>query len=156
MAGFGFSSLNIDFPETTSSIMMIAYLSITACAVGFQLCAILNAATMSVFGVGKFLRGGEGIKSANEAVLVLEEKSEITMQFFLMGFACIILSSALKSFVLHSFINGLIVSGGLCFMAWYMIKVGTRIKENLYVEKTNAISGEIVNHQVNDPTNIKL
>ena len=35
MAGFGFSSLNIDFPETTSSIMMIAYLSITACAVGF-------------------------------------------------------------------------------------------------------------------------
>ena len=96
---------------------------------------------MSVFGVGKFLRGADGIKSANEAIEVMEDKSEITMQFFLMGFACIILSSSLKSFVLHSLINALIVSGGLLAMAFYMVKVGTRIKENLYVEKTNAISG---------------
>ena len=96
---------------------------------------------MSVFGVGKFLRGRDGIKSANEAVQVLEEKSEITMQFFLMGFACIIISSMLKSFVLHSFINAIIVSSGLIAMAFYMTKVGTRIKDNLYVEKTNAISG---------------
>ena len=79
MAGFGFSSLKIDFPETTSSIMMIAYLSITACAIGFELVAILNAATCSVFGVGKFLRGKDGLKDANEAVEVLEEKSELTM-----------------------------------------------------------------------------
>ena len=75
---------------------------------------------MSVFGVGKFLRGRDGIKSANEAVQVLEEKSEITMQFFLMGFACIIISSMLKSFVLHSFINAIIVSVGLIAMAIYM------------------------------------
>ena len=79
MAGFGFSSLHITFPPTTSTMMQIAYLSITACAIGFELCAILNSATCSVFGVGKFLRGNEGLKSANDAVNVLDEKSEITM-----------------------------------------------------------------------------
>ena len=143
MAGFGFSSLKIDFPETTSSIMMIAYLSITACAIGFELVAILNAATCSVFGVGKFLRGKDGLKDANEAVEVLEEKSELTMQFFLLGFACIIISSSLKAFVLHSFINAVIVSVGLLVMAYYMYEVVVRIADKLYVEKTTAISGKI-------------
>ena len=79
MAGFAFSSLSISFPQKTSTMMQIAYLTITACAIGFELCAILNSATCSVFGVGKFLRGKEGLKSANDAVNVLDEKSEATM-----------------------------------------------------------------------------
>jgi len=73
-----------------------------------------------------------------------------------MGFACIIISSSLKSFVLHSFINAIIVSSGLLAMSYYMVIVGTRIKDNLYVEKSTAISGQIDDNQVHDPTNIKL
>ena len=73
-----------------------------------------------------------------------------------MGFACIIISSSLKSFVLHSFINAIIVSVGLLGMSYYMLEVGNRIKEKLYVEKTTAISGKIDHDQVYDPTNIKL
>lgn len=73
-----------------------------------------------------------------------------------MGFACIIVSSILKSFVLHSFINAMIVSSGLIGMSYYMLIVGQRIKDNLYVEKSTAISGKIDDHQVNDPTNTKL
>lgn len=79
MAGFGFGSLHIAFPDSTPTIIQIAYLSITACAIGFELCAILNAATCSVFGVGKFLRGKNGLQDANDAVQVLDDKSEITM-----------------------------------------------------------------------------
>ena len=79
MAGFGFASLKISFPDDTSTLMQISYLSVTAMAIGFELCAILNSATCSVFGPGKFLRGRDGLKSANEAVSVLEEKSEITL-----------------------------------------------------------------------------
>jgi len=65
MAGFAFGSLKIDFPDGTSQMMQIFYLCITACAIGFELCAILNSATCSVFGPGKFLRGRDGLASAN-------------------------------------------------------------------------------------------
>jgi hypothetical protein len=61
LAGFGFSSLKMSFPEKTSMFLEIIYLGITACAIGLELCAILNSATCSVFGPGKFLRGSEGI-----------------------------------------------------------------------------------------------
>lgn len=50
LAGFGFSSLKMQFPEDTSIIVEIIYLAITASAVGLELCAILNAACCSVFG----------------------------------------------------------------------------------------------------------
>ena len=50
LAGFGFSSLKMQFPPGTSTIIEIVYLSITACAIGFELCAILNSACCSVFG----------------------------------------------------------------------------------------------------------
>ena len=64
LAGFGFSSLKMDFPKNTSTLVQILYLSFTASAIGLELCAILNAATCSVFGPGKFLRGRGGIESA--------------------------------------------------------------------------------------------
>ena len=133
MAGFGFGSLKIDFPDKTSYTMQVLYLSVTASAIGFELCAILNSATCAVFGPGKFLRGKEGIKSANEAVSVLEEKSEITIQYFLAGFACIIISSILKSFILHKFWNAFIVSIALLIMSIWLINIGKRIKKRLYV-----------------------
>ena len=121
MAGFGFGSLKIEFPDNCPFVLQVAYLSITACAIGFELCAILNSATCSVFGPGKFLRGKNGLQSANEAVSVLEEKSEITLSYFLMGFACIVISSSLKAFILHHFINALIVSFGLFIMSIFLI-----------------------------------
>jgi len=64
LAGFGFSSLKMDFPEKTSILMQILYLSFTAAAIGFELCAIINASTCSVFGPGKFLRGKGGVNAA--------------------------------------------------------------------------------------------
>ena len=65
MAGFGFASLKIQFSPGTPLVLQIAYLSVTACAIGLELCAILNAATCSVFGPGMFLRGKDGFASAN-------------------------------------------------------------------------------------------
>jgi hypothetical protein len=50
LAGFGFSSLKMHFPESTPIIIQIVYLAVTASAVGLELCAILNAACCSVFG----------------------------------------------------------------------------------------------------------
>ena len=72
----------------------------TASAIGLELCAILNSAVCSVFGPGKFLRGRDGFKSANEAISVMEDKSEVTLAYFLSGFACIVVSSMLKAFLL--------------------------------------------------------
>ena len=73
-----------------------------------------------------------------------------------MGFACIIASSSLKAFILHTFLNALIVSVGLIAVAFYLLHVGQRIMGKLYVEKRTAISGLIQGDQVMDPTNTKL
>ena len=99
LAGFGFSSLRMSFPESTPTVLQILYLAFTACAIGLELCAILNAATCSVFGPGKFLRGKGGIQAAEEAVKVLEDKCDITITYFMVGLICIVLSSALKAFI---------------------------------------------------------
>jgi hypothetical protein len=109
-----------------------------------------------VFGPGKFLRGRDGLKSADQAVSVLEEKSEITMQYFLSGFCCIIISSILKSFILHTFMNALIVSIGLVIMSFFLVNTGMRIKDELYVESKQAITGQIRKDQIIDPTNAQL
>mgnify|MGYP007072166538 CR=1 FL=1 len=143
LAGFGFSSLRMSFPKGTSTITQILYLSFTACAIGLELCAILNAATCSVFGPGKFLRGKAGIKSAEEAVKVLEEKAETTIGYFMVGLICIVLSSSLKAFILYSFILACIVTAGLTFMTYVLVKTGRRIFANMYVDKDVAISGKI-------------
>ena len=55
LAGFGFSSLKMQFPASTPIIIQIIYLGITASAVGLELCAILNAACCSVFGISNCL-----------------------------------------------------------------------------------------------------
>ena len=156
MAGFGFSSMKMDFPAGTSEMIQIVYLSVTAAAIGFELCAILNSAIISVFGPGKFLRGHQGLQSAKEAVQVMEDYSEPTMQYFTMGFFCIIASSSLKAFILHSFISAVIVTGGLILMGKYLLQVGLRIKDSLYVQKESALTGEIRKDQIQDPTDVRL
>jgi len=50
LAGFGFSSLKMNFPPSTPMILEIVYLAVTATAIGLELCAILNSACCSVFG----------------------------------------------------------------------------------------------------------
>ena len=99
LAGFGFSSLHMEFPSQTNILIQILYLSITASAIGLELCAILNAATCSVFGPGKFLRGRGGLEAAEDVVKVLEDKIDITLGYFMTGLYCILLSSGLKAFI---------------------------------------------------------
>ncbi len=130
------------------------YLSVTACAIGLELCAILNSATCSVFGPGKFLRGKGGIESAEQAVKVLEDKTEVTLGYFMTGLYCIVLSSSLKAFIQYSLLNASIVCAGLVMMTYTLIVTGRRIFKNLYVDHRSAKTGKI--DRIIDPTNIKL
>ena len=68
LAGFGFSSLKMQFPSTTPMLVEIVYLAITASAVGLELCAILNSACCSVFGKPH---------NSNHMIQVLENFSEV-------------------------------------------------------------------------------
>jgi len=87
---------------------------------------------------------------------VLEEKSEITLAYFMIGLYCIVISSALKAFILYTLWNALVVSCGLVGMTYMLVSAGKRIFNNMYVEKDKAIRGKIEREQVYDPTNIKL
>lgn len=154
ICGFGFSSLKMDFPPKTSILIQILYLSFTASAIGFELMAIINASTCSVFGPGKFLRGKGGIKAAENVVKVLEEKSEPTLYYFYYGLFCIVVSSAFKAFIQYSILNALIVSFGLLCITYMLYTAGNRIVADMYVAKDKAISGRIEKNQINDPTNV--
>ena len=156
LAGFGFSSLRMSFPDDTLTVIQILYLAFTACAIGLELCAILNAATCSVFGPGKFLRGKGGLAAAEQAVQVLEDKTDITLGYFMGGLVCILISSSLKAYIQYSFLNASVVTIGLVFMAYILVHSGRRIFTEMYVEKGTAISGKISQDQVFDPSNIKL
>ncbi len=87
---------------------------------------------------------------------MLEEKSEITLAYFMIGLYCIVISSALKAFILYTLWNALVVTGGLVLMTYMLVGAGKRIFNNMYVEKDKAIRGKIDREQIYDPTNIKL
>ncbi len=74
----------------------------------------------------------------------------------MMGLYCIVLSSALKAFILYTLWNALVVAGGLVMMTFILVEAGKRIFNNMYVEKNAAIRGKIEKEQVYDPTNIKI
>ena len=156
LAGFGFSSLRMSFPDHTSIVFEILYLGFTAGAIGLELCAILNASTCSVFGPGKFLRGKGGIEAAEQVISVLEEKIDITLGYFMAGLVCIVISSSLKAFIQYSFINAVVVSIGLVFMTYILVISGRRIFKSMYVEKGTGISGKIGRDQIYDPTKVQL
>jgi hypothetical protein len=61
----------------------------------------------------------------------------------MIGLYCIVLSSALKAFILYSLWNALVVTAGLVFMTYMLISAGKRIFDNMYVEKEKAIRGKI-------------
>ena len=143
LAGFGFSSLKMSFPDNTSIVFQILYLAFTACAIGLELCAILNSATCSVFGPGKFLRGKGGVAAAEQVVAVLEDKMDVTIGYFMAGLICIVISSSLKAFIQYSLINAIIVTIGLIFMTYVLVISGRRIFKNMYVEPGTATSGKI-------------
>ena len=125
----------MSFPDHTSIVFEILYLSFTSAAIGLELCAILNAATCSVFGPGKFLRGKGGLAAAESVVAVLEDKTDITLGYFMAGLMCIVISSSLKAFIQYSFINAVIVSVGLVFMTYVLVQSGRRIFKSMYVDK---------------------
>ena len=129
-----------------------------------------------MIGHGKFLRGTGGIHSADKAVQVLEDKSEVTVTYFMLGLYCIVMSSALKAFILYTLWNAIIVLLGLMVMTYYLIKagkyrwlhlqpsnlsllifsIGRRIFNELYVEKDDKITGKINKDQIFDPTNVQF
>ena len=74
----------------------------------------------------------------------------------MLGLYCIVVSSALKAFILYTLWNACVVAAGLVVMTYILVGAGKRIFTNMYVEKDQAIRGKIERNQVNDPTNIKF
>ena len=70
------------------------------------------------------MRGQGGIQAAEKAVQVLEDKSEITLTYFMMGLYCIVISSALKAFILYTLWNACVVAAGLTLMTYVLVTAG--------------------------------
>ncbi len=156
LAGFAFSSLKTSLPPDSDVVILVLFLSLTAASIGFQLCAIMNSCACSVFGPGLFLRGPEGMRSAEKAIDVLQFKSDQTLKYFIMGVACTIMSCMLKSFLLYSTFEGIIVTLVLLAMSFVLNSHARNIFHSLYVPPESAISGKIEQSQVADPTNVRF
>lgn len=64
------------------------------------------------------------MQAAEKAVQVLEDKSEITLTYFMMGLYCIVISSALKAFILYTLWNACVVAAGLALMTYVLVTAG--------------------------------
>jgi hypothetical protein len=55
---------------------------------------------------------------------VLEEKSEITLTYFMLGLYSIVISSAFKAFIMYTLWNACVVSAGLVLMTFILVNAG--------------------------------
>ena len=61
----------------------------------------------------------------------------------MIGLYCIVISSALKAFILYTLWNALVVTAGLVGMTYLLVGAGKSFFNNMYVEKDKAIRGKI-------------
>ena len=143
LAGFAFSALKTSLPKEADPIVTVIFLGLTSASIGFQLCAIMNSCACSVFGPGLFLRGPEGMRSAEKAIDVLQRKSDQTLKFFILGVACTILSCLIKSFLLYNPFEAIVVSLILMIMSFFLNDHARASFKALYVPPETAITGKI-------------
>lgn len=96
------------------------------------------------------------MKSAEKAIDVLQLKSDQTLKYFILGVACTIISCILKSFLLYSPFEGIVVAIVLLIMSLMLYDYGKTSFHALYVPPESAVSGRIEQEQVRDPTNVRI
>jgi hypothetical protein len=98
------------------------------------------------------LRGNRGLKSMEVAVDVLQNKSEQTLKYFMMGLYGQIISSAILAWIRYSALNALLINMGLAGLCIFIMKWAEQIFSDLYVKKEEALVGQIRAEQVADPS----
>jgi hypothetical protein len=152
LAGFAYRALTSHIPEETNLLVSTVFYAITAAAVGLEVIAISNSAFCTVYGPGMALRGNRGLKSMEVAVDVLQNKSEQTLKYFMMGLYGQIISSAILAWIRYSALNALLINMGLAGLCIFIMKWAEQIFSDLYVKKEEALVGQIRAEQVADPS----
>lgn len=151
-AGFAYNTLKATLPPATYLILRLLFLSITCLSVGFEVCAISNCAFCCLFGPGMALRGPNGLKSMEQAVNVLQERSEQTLSYLMYGLYGQIGSSMVLAWMKYDFFSAFVITCGLCVLLLLVYRYSKLIFQALIVKAEEAISGHISGAQVADPT----
>merc|ERR1719230_684502 len=86
-------------PEGTNVILEVAYVSLTAFALGFELCVCMSCTFCCIFGKGLALRGPHGARSVHVAVDNLQKEQRLVFTQFLVGIVAYLLSHMIQMWV---------------------------------------------------------
>mmetsp|Transcript_51489 Transcript_51489/g.130833 ORF Transcript_51489/g.130833 Transcript_51489/m.130833 type:complete len:217 (+) Transcript_51489:112-762(+) len=142
-AGFSFDHITDPVPEGTALWMEVAYVSLTAIALGFELCVCMSCTFCCIFGKGLALRGPHGARSVHVAVENLEKEQRLVFTQFVTGIIAYLLSHILQLWIYFRPRIALTVSIPLVifvvtigYYVWYIVNA-------LVLDDSKALTGQI-------------
>merc|ERR1719335_1342708 len=86
-------------PEGTNVLLEVTYVSLTAFALGFELCVCMSCTFCCIFGKGLALRGPHGSRSIHVAVDNLQKEQKLVFTQFMLGGLGYLLSHVIEMWI---------------------------------------------------------
>merc|ERR1719230_460094 len=134
-AGFAFEQITEPVPEGTDLLLEVIYVTLTAIALGFELCVCMSCTFCCIFGKGLALRGPHGSRSVHVAVDNLQKEQKLVFTQFMMGILGYLLSHVIALWIYFKPRIAIMVSLPLCFFFVLIVYVAVDITSKLQVRE---------------------
>mmetsp|Transcript_120066 Transcript_120066/g.299502 ORF Transcript_120066/g.299502 Transcript_120066/m.299502 type:complete len:221 (-) Transcript_120066:26-688(-) len=142
-AGFAFEQITEPVPEGTDMWMEVVYVTLTAVALGFELCVCMSCTFCCIFGKGLALRGPHGARSMHVAVDNLQKEQKLVFTQFVTGIMAYLLSHVIQMWIYFRPRIALTVSIPLII---FVLSIGYyvwHIVNALLLDDNRALTGQI-------------
>merc|ERR1719443_1633759 len=130
-------------PEGTDLFLEVTYVSLTAFALGFELCVCMSCTFCCIFGKGLALRGPHGSRSIHVAVDNLQKEQKLVFTQFMIGGLGYLLSHVIEMWIYFKTRIATLVSIPLCGFFVMIIVFSVDITSRLQVRDDKALTGQI-------------
>merc|ERR1719389_1058996 len=130
-------------PEGTDLFLEVTYVSLTAFALGFELCVCMSCTFCCIFGKGPALRGPHGARSVHVAVDNLHREQKRVFVEFLLGICGYLLSHVLEMWIYFRPRIALTVSIPLVIFFLAIVYYTLMIVQKLHVAEDKQLTGQI-------------
>lgn len=142
-AGFAFEQMSEPVPEGTDLFLEVTYVSLTAFALGFELCVCMSCTFCCIFGKGLALRGPHGSRSIHVAVDNLQKEQKLVFTQFMLGGLAYLVSHIIEIWIYFRPRIAGTVSIPLCFFFFLIVYYTIDITSKLQVREDRALTGQI-------------
>lgn len=142
-AGFAFEQITEPVPTGTHVLMEVLYVSLTAIALGFELCVCMSCTFCCIFGKGLALRGPNGARSMHVAVDNLQNEQKLVFTQFVTGILAYLSSHIIQMWIYFRPRIALTVSIPLVIFVMAIVWYVWFIVNALLLDDSRALNGQI-------------